>query len=82
MKEKDASIQGVWYREKGDNKDGARKIPFYKPILVTTISGYHPHHKPDPGYDHYGRGSSGGCDAGVSGLALALVGVFLLRKKA
>ncbi|WP_366797471.1 Synerg-CTERM sorting domain-containing protein [uncultured Fretibacterium sp.] len=26
-------------------------------------------------------GSGGGCDAGVSGLALALVGAFLLRRK-
>ena len=36
----------------------------------------------NPGNPGDSKGSSGGgCDAGVSGLALALVGAFLLRKK-
>ena len=80
MKEKDASIQSVCYREKGDDKGSARKVPFYKPILVSSVNGYHPHnHK--PGHNDTYTGGPGGCNGGFAGLALTLVALMQYMKK-
>ena len=56
-------------------------------VAVTTVDGFGGTKPVDKTVDSMPEGShsgsgGGGCDAGVGGLALALVGAFLLRRKA
>ena len=54
-------------------------------VAVTTVDGFggtKTVDKPVNEMPDSSHGGGGGCDAGVGGLALALVGAFLLRRKA
>ena len=57
-------------------------------VAVTTVDGFGGTKTVDkpvnemPDSSHGGSSGGGGCDAGFGGLALALVGAFLLRRKA
>lgn len=76
-KSKDASIGGVWYREAGDAAGKARKVPFYKPIVLSSI----PRDDGLPGPKPSPNSGSGGCNAASSGLILLLALPFIMRKK-